>query len=172
MTTSRPRASRLAMAAWATMLALAVAACGDDDADSSSAGESAPASNQSARSERPATDAGQIKALVVEVQRAFADSDGETICASLTPRGQKDIVTYGKGSGLAGDCVDVATALAKRTATDTKQPAVEFTRIRVTGDRAVADIRIADTTTLRQRYRKQDGEWKVGSFNLAQAAGL
>lgn len=167
-----PSTPRLLAVLGLATAAIAIAACGDQDDDTKASGDRATAASKTTPA-KPATDEGQIKAVAARVQKAFATGDGQVICDSLTPRGQRDIVTYGRATGLTrGDCTDVATGIVKRDIADgTKQPPTRIVTVRVRGNTATALIRIADTTTMQQRYQNQDGEWKIGTFNLASAVG-
>jgi hypothetical protein len=177
MTTPTP--PRLLAISCTLAATLALAACGSDDADNSDGdgsgdgGGSAVAATESRPAPaKPATDEGQIKALVARVQKGFSTGDGDAICDSLTARGQRDIVDYGQATGLLGSCTDVATAIAKRDiAGGVKQPPTRVAAVRTRGDSAIALIRIANTTTMRQRYVKVGDDWKIGSFNLSSAVG-
>jgi hypothetical protein len=172
MTTPTP--ARLLAICCTLAATLALAACGSDDGDNSDGdgGGSAAATDSQRAPAKPASDEGQIKALVARVQKGFRTADGDAVCDSLTARGQRDIVDYGQATGLPGSCTDVATAIAKRDiAGGVKQPPTRVAAVRTRGDSAIALIRIANTTTMRQRYVKVGDDWKIGSFNLSSVVG-
>jgi hypothetical protein len=175
MTTPTP--PRLLAISCTLAATLALAACGSDDNSDGDGraggdGSAAAATDSQPAPAKPATDEGQIKALVARVQRGFRTGDGDAICDSLTARGQRDIVDYGQATGLPGSCTEVATAIAKREiARGTEQPPIRVAAVRTRGDSAIALIRIAGATTMRQRYVKVGDDWKVGSFGLSTAAG-
>jgi hypothetical protein len=170
MTTPIP--GRLLAVCCALAATLALAACGDEpDNASPTDGDPAAATTTEQRGgPKPATDEGQIKALVANVHKGFRTGDGAAICDSLTTRGQRDLVGYGHATGLTGDCLQIATAIAEREiARGTKQPPTRVAAVKARGDSAIALIRIGGATTMRQRYVKVNDNWKIGSFHLSQA---
>jgi hypothetical protein len=163
----------------AVAVAVGSAACGDDDTKTG-AGDSAPAT--AADSERadasrttaqePASDEGQIRALVADVEKAFKTGDGQVICGSLTETGQRDMVAYGKVMRLPGSCADVAVGIVKNNrALKNEQPPTRVVNVRVRGSQAIALLRIGGKVSLPQRYRKVDGKWKIRTYGLAAAVG-
>lgn len=167
---------RLLIASFAISAVLGVAACGGDDSETTNDNGSdaiAATSDSTTAASQPSTDEGQIKALIAQVQKAFKAGDGTTICDSLTQRGQTDIVRFGNATGLRGkECADIASAVAERERErGTDQRPYRVLSVRVRDRQAVALVRLVGAPTLRQRYIKEDGEWKVISFNLAVTVG-
>jgi hypothetical protein len=163
---------RLIAACCAITIAAGLAACGGDDEKDSRDANAATAGTKTATT--PASDEQQIEALVSRVQKAFLTAgQGQVICDGLTERGQRDITRYGNAVGLPGSCQKVANAMIQRELDGgTKQRPTKVVSVRVRGPRATALIRIAGASSLQQRYRKQNGEWKIGSFHLSSAVGL
>lgn len=154
----------------AIALAGGLIACGDDEPDN----EPRDAANSPRTETTPATDEQQIEALVARVQKAFVTAgQGHVICNSLSKRGQRDLTTYGHAVKLPGPCPEVANGMIKRELdAKTEQRPTRVITVRVRGTRATALIKIAGASSLQQRYRKHNGEWKIGSLNLAAAVGL
>lgn len=171
--TTRPVSRWPIAACCAIALAGGLIACGNEDEPDQEPRDAAAADG--ARTEtKPATDEQQIEALVDRVQKAFVTAgQGQVICDSLSQRGQRDIVTYGHAVELPGSCRQVANGMIKREIdAKTEQRPTQVVSVRVRGSRATALIKIAGASSLQQRYRKYDGEWKIGSFHLASAVGL
>jgi hypothetical protein len=165
---------RLALASCAIAMAIALAACGDSDDDKADAnsGSTAPAGESTAAAPKPTTDEGQIKAVAESVEKEFHSGDGSTICDGLSERGQRDLIAYGHAVGLSGGCVDVAKGVVEREReANTVQRPTQVVSVRVRGSQAVALIRISGASTMKQRYVKEDGDWKIGTFNLAATVG-
>lgn len=164
---------RVLAAFCATALAIGVVACGGDETndDASGAAADSTAANAPRTAAESQTDEQQIKALVADVQKAFESGDGQLVCDSLTAVGQRDMTDFGRGLEQSGSCAEIASGIAKQNrAAELKQPPTRVVAVNVRGARAVALLKVGGAP-LRQRYRKENGEWKVLSFGIANAAG-
>ncbi len=185
MTTPKTTA-RLLAALCAITLAAGTAACGNDNddadnnagagagaakSDQADAKQTSPADDTSdAASKQPATDDGQIRALIAQAQQAFKAGDGQTACDGLNAAGQRDILDYGKAMGIKGGCPDIVKSIAKTNkAAGLEQPPTRVVAVRVRGQRATALIRIPGTGPVRQGYQKINGQWKQQPLGLADA---
>lgn len=170
--TTRPTSRWPIAACCAIALTAGLMACGNDDPDKGAQGAAATDGQRTEAS--PSTDEQQIRALLARVEKTFVTAgQGHVICDVLTKHGQRDIVIYGHAVGLPGSCPEVANGMIKRELdAKTEQHPSRVVSVRVRGSRATALIRIAGVSSVQQRYRKQDGEWKIGSMGLAAAVGL
>lgn len=183
MTTTIP--AKLLAATCATALTIALAtACGDDDtdqnADNNPAGAAATpnddatqtAGTNSANGSEPATDQGQIRALIDRVQAAFKTGDGDVVCDSLATPGHKDLADYADTMSLPGSssCPEIVAAIAKQNrAANLDQPPVKVVAVRINGSKATALMKVGGSEPLRQSYDKIDGQWKVRTFGIGAA---
>lgn len=160
----------------AAALTTVSAGCGDDqpstgDSQASATTDgSSPSSESPSSPDSPATDEEQIKTLIATVQQAFKDGDGQLICDSLSPPGQRDLVYYGRLTNFPGPCPKVASELAKRNQTSqAKLPQARVLKVQVNGKQAVALVRASQAPPVRQRYDNINGTWKIHSFRIGEA---
>ena len=161
-------------------LAVGLAAGGDDSSDSSKAADEPKAastqdngqSTNATNTAEPATAQGQIKALIAQVQQAFRDGDGQLVCDSLSETGKRDLLYYGQLVNIPGSCAEIAQTIGKRNqALQDKQPPADVLKVNVTGNEAVALIRLSKAPPVRQRYDRIDGDWKIHSLRLGEIVG-
>lgn len=171
----------LLVAFCAAVLTIA-AGCGDDQSNTGSEDQAsaasdngksmsgtAPSSSQQTAAPDPSgSDEDQVKALVAAVDQAFKTDDGQAICDSLAKAGKRDLVYYGEVLNIPGGCVKIATTMAKQSVDD--GPPTRVLKVQVNGNKAAALLRV-DAGSIRQRYDKVDGAWKVHSFRVGEAAG-
>lgn len=164
----------------ATTLAM-VAGCGEDDqpggddpasaaTDRDSTDGTSPSPNEGpvAAPDPSASDEDQINAVITNIDQAFKTDDGQLICANLAKAGKRDLAYYGEVLNIPGGCVKIATTMAKQSLDDGPPPRV--LKVQVNGDKAAALLRV-DAGSIRQRYDKVNGTWKVHSFRVGEAAG-
>lgn len=158
----------LSMAIVALLLATTASGCGDDGDE---AAQTSPSTTQ-ASTQVPATDKGQIKKVLGDLQASYiAPEGGSTFCGLLTSAGQREVVDFGREQmGLSGTCQEMINEMSKRSrAAGLKQKVARLVSLRVSGDRAVGLVKDAKRPPLPTRFVKIDGQWKMVSPGFAQA---
>ena len=73
---------------------------------------------------------------------------------------------------IPGSCAEIAQTIGKRNqALQDKQPPADVLKVNVTGNEAVALIRLSKAPPVRQRYDRIDGDWKIHSLRLGEIVG-
>jgi hypothetical protein len=147
------------------VLALAFAGCGDDSDGTSTASDSdgtAAAESISSGSEED-----QIAAVMRHLEEVYNDSDGAAFCASLTARGQREVVRVRKEltDVKSHDCAGIVSEVSEAVvAGDAPQRTVKVLRVDVQGKQARAVIKgglAGIRSVMPFKLRQVAGEWKV-----------
>lgn len=160
---------------------MSIAACGDSSEDASSAdvGATAGAADRTGdtpartATTTPASDAAQVKQLILETQKAYGQGDGETVCPTMTAAGERDLLEYARIYLRDPDasCVEVIRKIAEQRPPDSIEEPITVLKVRVRGDRARALVRTPNVKPIWRPYVRENGEWKNPPFGLAAAVG-
>ncbi|MEX1141495.1 MAG: hypothetical protein WEB79_04205 [Thermoleophilaceae bacterium] len=145
------------------LLALGLAACGDDSSDGSATADQGQADT---RSEGDGGDAEtEVRATFQALQDAFSERDAEKVCDQLSPQAQKQ--TGIDGAPDTPTCVGVAKALFDQWGENIRRNA-KIVRLRIDGDRALAVITAGETLELPRPFVKTDDGWKMDESLIPQ----
>jgi hypothetical protein len=158
----------LSAAVVALLLAATAGGCGNDGDE---AAQTSTSTTQ-VSTEIPATDKGQVKKVLGDLQASYIAPDGgSTFCGLLTSAGQREVVNFGREQmGLSGTCPEMINEMSSRSrAAGLKQKVARLVTVRVSGDRATGLIKDAQRAPVPTRFVKIDGEWKMVSPGFTQA---
>jgi hypothetical protein len=166
---------RRSVLALALMLALGIAACGDDDGGSAGAdagqADTASSEGSEALSGDAAADKKEITATMHSFKDSFNNMNGERYCAKLSTAGQQQVVAglrkswYAKAI-KARDCAGIVDAYTKELVgrQNNGYRPVEVRRISLDGDKARVVVKgglAGRRSVVPFNMVREDGEWKV-----------
>lgn len=140
------------MAIAVTAASVALAACGSDGGD--------PPADTNAKAE--------IRQVVEDYQDYFLARDGDAVCAQLAASGQREVVKFGRDTGLAGSgasCSEVVRVMS-RGAKKIEQQRSKTLSVEVNGDEATAMVSDGGRPAQPSEFVKVDGAWKMRSAGL------
>lgn len=100
----------------------------------------------------------KAKATVEDYLKAVTDGDGDAACALVTPQTKARIERGGRSCATTISSLNTGTG--KAVLAQFKK--AEVKNVKVTGDTAIASIRVAGLSQP-ARLRKQGGDWKLDS---------
>jgi hypothetical protein len=146
----------MAVLAMLVALALGAAACGDDgdDGDDGGGGAAAASQDQPQPEAFDNTPEGRIRALHAQYIDLYYDKNVAAVCDLTSRKGRR---LWAKN---AKSCEDgMKKFLGRIVRLSKNRPRV--LKVRISGDRAIAQTRVKGSSVYPVLFRKEGGEWKL-----------